>query len=54
MIIHPSNIIQNYSDQSRENPGLETGNEPAYNLQTDKNWNNILSYSNVVSDKFTF
>ncbi|MCB0729103.1 MAG: TonB-dependent receptor [Ignavibacteriae bacterium] len=44
----------NYSDQSRENPGLETGNEPAYNLQTDKNWNNILSYSNVLSDKFTF
>ena len=44
----------NYSDQSRENPGLETGNEPAYNLQTDKNWNNVLSYSNVLSDKFTF
>ncbi|HMQ69409.1 MAG TPA: TonB-dependent receptor [Ignavibacteria bacterium] len=44
----------NYSDQSRENPGLETGNEPAYNLQTDKNWNNILSYSNVLSDKLTF
>lgn len=44
----------NYSDQSRENPGVESGNEPAYNIQSDKNWNNILSYSNQLTEKILF
>ena len=46
--------FSNYSFQTRENPGIETGSDPADNFQSDKNWNNIISYSNVLSDKLTF
>lgn len=44
----------NYSNQTRENPGIETGSEPADNFQSDKNWNNVLSYSSDISDKLSF
>ncbi len=43
------NIYSNYSSLSRSIPGVETGSAPANNIQSDKNWNNVLSYENNLS-----
>ena len=48
------NYFSNYSDQQRNIPGIETGSASSNSSQTDKNYNNILSYLNVLSDKLTF
>lgn len=48
------NYYSNYSDQSRNIPGIETGSAPSNSFQNDKNYNNILSYAKIISDNITF
>lgn len=40
--------------QDKELAGLETGTPPPISNQTDKNWNNILSYEQIVTGNTSF
>lgn len=41
--------FSSFSNIKRSIPGMETGSEPSKATQSDKNWNNILSYENIFS-----
>lgn len=43
------NFISLYNTVSREIPGIETGSEPSYALQKDKNWLNTVTYDNQIN-----
>lgn len=45
-------VISTYSNQYKEIPGIETGAVPAVSNQTDKNWNNIITFDNALSNSF--
>ncbi len=54
-IIDNENVIKffsTYSDQDKQVPGIETGTTPAPTKQLDKNWNNILTIDNNLSENF--
>lgn len=38
-------VYSNYSNNIRDIPGIEVGSDPSDAEQSDKNWNNILSFS---------
>lgn len=42
-----------YADARRNQPGIETGNEPSNAIQKDYNWNNIVTYHGSLSDNLT-
>lgn len=43
-------IYSQYTFHDKEIPGIETGSPPTLSNQKDKNWNNIITYSNIVTD----
>ncbi len=48
------NIYSNYANQLRYIPGIETGSSPSNSNQSDKNFNNVLSYESVLSPGSSF
>ncbi len=46
-------FLSSYSYQDKEVPGIETGTPPSLSNQRDKNWNNILTYENILNSKLT-
>lgn len=48
------NFYTDYSDARRNQPGIETGNNPSNAVQTDCNWNNILSFKGNLADNLKF
>ena len=48
------NLISTYSLQDKQIPSIETGLPPPPTKQLDKNWNNILTVENILSDSVTF
>jgi outer membrane cobalamin receptor len=43
-------LLSTYSDQDKEVPGIETGTTPAPTKQIDRNWNNIITIDNKISE----
>ncbi len=52
-IINNKNVIKffsTYADQNKQIPGIETGTTPAPTKQKDRNWSNILTLDNNLTD----
>lgn len=47
-------IYSTYSHQDKEVPGIETGTPSPNTKQKDRNWNNIISYTNKISTSKEF
>lgn len=45
------NLSSSFSDHLVNIPGIEVGSPASVSFQKDKNWNNILSYENLISQK---
>lgn len=48
------NFYSTYSYQNKQVPGIETGTPPSKTNQKDRNWNNILSFEKIFSDRVIF
>lgn len=45
------NFLSTFSNHLVNIPGIEVGSSPSISLQKEKNWNNILSYEKLFTDK---